>query len=344
MKQYIFSFIFLLLAFAVRSQTKINNAAIIGTWQSQKFMLEDLYTFDAENNELVLGEKLKYSLTVDKNGELKNSLETLKKQLSNYLYGTFFTFNENDTYTYVTNGVNKEGSFSIQAIPDIPGTDSRESNFLEYIDCYRYNGMIVINDSKSEDRLHIKIKVEAGTTQLSFSSVLEDFKSNEIGTFVFKKVSEKEAAHLIKGAAEARVEEENKEKAVAAEKLKQEEEKERKLGPIITRADKEPSFPGGDVALNSFIVKNLFQGGNSAEDLSKGKYNIEVSFVVNKDGSVANVIVNNDAGKDSYSRELLNEEYKRIFLKLPPWIPAEINGQKVRFQCKKSFPLTKKGD
>ena len=80
-----------------------------------------------------------------------------------------------------------------------------------------------------------------------------------------------------------------------------------------------PSFPGGVEELNRFIEKNL--------DQSKGKAErrVNVTFVVEKDGSLSNI---QKIGRTDDVKT--DEEAIRIIKLLPKWEPGKQNGHAVR--------------
>lgn len=91
---------------------------------------------------------------------------------------------------------------------------------------------------------------------------------------------------------------------------------------IITFPDVEASFPGGAKAMKEFI-DNAIDYPEAAK--SKGdKGRVYLSFVVEVDGSLSNIKVERGISKE------LDQEAKRIIRKMPKWIPAEVNGNKIR--------------
>jgi len=82
-----------------------------------------------------------------------------------------------------------------------------------------------------------------------------------------------------------------------------------------------PSFPGGVEELNRFIEKNL--------DQSKGKAErrVNVTFVVEKDGSLSNI---QKIGRTDDVKT--DEEAIRIIKLSPKWEPGKQNGHAVRTQ------------
>ena len=86
--------------------------------------------------------------------------------------------------------------------------------------------------------------------------------------------------------------------------------------------DKQPEFPGGEPGLMQHIKKNLKYPSRAA---SRGIQGVaEVSFFVEKDGSLTNIGPNN--GCDYY----LMKEAIRVVKLMPKWTPGEKNGSPVR--------------
>ena len=86
--------------------------------------------------------------------------------------------------------------------------------------------------------------------------------------------------------------------------------------------DQQPSFPGGTNAFNTFIVSNLKYPVVAQENGIQGR--VVVKFIVEKDGSISNVEVNQSVNLD------LNNEAMRVIKNMPKWNPAKQNGTEVR--------------
>ncbi len=91
--------------------------------------------------------------------------------------------------------------------------------------------------------------------------------------------------------------------------------------------DVKPEYPGGIQEFYKFIVKN-YKTPLSKEFLG-GK--VFVSFVVEKDGSVANIKVLRDIGFDT------GKEAIRVLELCPKWTPGMQNGKNVR--CSYALPI-----
>jgi len=97
--------------------------------------------------------------------------------------------------------------------------------------------------------------------------------------------------------------------------------------------DKEPSFPGGAVAMNAFI-KLKTQYPELAREMGIQGI-VYVGFLVNKDGSISDISTKNNLSID------LDKEAKRVVGIMPNWIPGEQAGKpvKVRFVVPINFVI-----
>lgn len=82
-----------------------------------------------------------------------------------------------------------------------------------------------------------------------------------------------------------------------------------------------PEFPGGEMALRTFIANNIEYPAIAQENGIQGR--VYVTFVVTKDGSVANASI--ARGVDPS----LDKEALRVVNNLPKWTPGKQRGQMV---------------
>ncbi len=101
------------------------------------------------------------------------------------------------------------------------------------------------------------------------------------------------------------------------EQIVQEEE-------IFTIVEEQPGFPGGEEARIKFIAQNTKYPQIAKENGIEGK--VFVTFVVEKDGSIANIKLLRDIGGGC------GEEAIRVVKSMPKWIPGKQRGQAVRVQ------------
>ncbi len=92
--------------------------------------------------------------------------------------------------------------------------------------------------------------------------------------------------------------------------------------PIADFAEVEPSFPGGEAAMMSWIQENIEYPPLAVEMGEQGK--VFVQFVVNKDGSIEQVKVLRGVS------DAIDQEAKRVVRTMPKWSPGEQAGKKVR--------------
>ncbi len=103
--------------------------------------------------------------------------------------------------------------------------------------------------------------------------------------------------------------------------IEQEEEVEEEA-EIFVIVEEMPEFPGGDVALRTYLAKNVKYPIVAQENGIQGK--VYVTFVVDRDGSVSNARV--ARGVD----DSLDKEALRVVNSLPKWKPGKQGGKTVR--------------
>lgn len=91
-----------------------------------------------------------------------------------------------------------------------------------------------------------------------------------------------------------------------------------------------PEFIGGADALDDFLKKNLVYPSEAKAKGIQGK--VYVQFVVEKDGSITNVVVRRSA------HALLDAEAVRVVKLMPAWKPGMVRGKKVRVRY--TLPIT----
>ena len=99
---------------------------------------------------------------------------------------------------------------------------------------------------------------------------------------------------------------------------------------VFDVVEQQPSFPGGQVALNSYIGNNLQYPEKARENDIQGT--VFVRFIVEKDGSISNAEVKRSVDPD------LDNEAIRVIKSMPKWNPGKQNGAVVR--VKYQVPLT----
>lgn len=95
-----------------------------------------------------------------------------------------------------------------------------------------------------------------------------------------------------------------------------------------------PEFPGGQRVLFSYIRENIKYPAIAKEKGIQGRVICE--FVVNKDGTIEDVVVRRSGGDSS-----LDEEAVRVIKSMPLWNPGRLKGNavRVRYSTNVSFFL-----
>jgi len=100
---------------------------------------------------------------------------------------------------------------------------------------------------------------------------------------------------------------------------------------VIDFPDVEAQFPGGEEAMQQYIMENIQYPEIARELGDQGR--VYVTFIVERDGSITGV----DVMRGGLTPEL-NREAKRVVREMPHWIPAEVKDQPVRARCR--LPIT----
>ena len=95
-----------------------------------------------------------------------------------------------------------------------------------------------------------------------------------------------------------------------------------KADEVFVVVEQQPEYPGGMDALRTFLTKNLNYPRSAASAGISGR--VFVSFVVNTDGSLADVQVLKGIGFGC------DEEATRVVQKMPHWRPGKQSGRAVR--------------
>ena len=93
----------------------------------------------------------------------------------------------------------------------------------------------------------------------------------------------------------------------------------------------EATFPGGKLAWTKFLERNLNSALPSEDGAPAGKYTVNVSFLVDRNGSVSEVVAENDPGFHTA------EEAVRVIKKSAIWTPAIQNGHNVTYRVRQSI-------
>jgi protein TonB len=92
---------------------------------------------------------------------------------------------------------------------------------------------------------------------------------------------------------------------------------------VVTAPDVLPQFDGGESAMYQFLLTHiLWPNGAPDEDVNVRAL---VEFVVEKDGSLTNVVL-----KESTGYEVFDSEAVRVVRQMPNWTPGRSHGEVVR--------------
>lgn len=93
---------------------------------------------------------------------------------------------------------------------------------------------------------------------------------------------------------------------------------------VFTLVEVAPMYIGGQTAMMQFLSKNLQYPAEAMEKNVQGT--VYVSFIVEKDGSISNVVLKRDIGSGC------GEEAVRVVKMMPKWTPGKQKGKEVRTQ------------
>lgn len=111
-----------------------------------------------------------------------------------------------------------------------------------------------------------------------------------------------------------------KKKAIVKRKIVTQEE-----DVVFQKVKNEAGFIGGPEALEKFIQTNLRTDVPNDNNAPAGKYTVIVKFVICKDGSLSNFVLENNPGYG------MGDEAIRLLKTSPNWKPYETGGLKVSF-------------
>ena len=95
-------------------------------------------------------------------------------------------------------------------------------------------------------------------------------------------------------------------------------------------------FPGGEIAWNKYLDRNLDRAIVAKKGGPPGTYTVVVSFIIDKTGSISDISAETDPGYGT------KEEALKMIMKGPKWVPAEKDGQKVIYRHKQSIEFVVK--
>ena len=92
---------------------------------------------------------------------------------------------------------------------------------------------------------------------------------------------------------------------------------------IFSIVEVEAQFPGGDDGWRKYLVANIDPDTPIRNKARRGKYQVVVRFIVNKDGDISDVKAETSFGHG------MEEEAIRVIKNGPKWLPAMQDGRKV---------------
>lgn len=101
--------------------------------------------------------------------------------------------------------------------------------------------------------------------------------------------------------------------------------KQENIYKIFDTVDEEPSFPGGESAMKSYLNSNVNYPDVAQENGVQGR--VIVESIIEKDGSMSNVKVIRSVDPS------LDREAMRVVKAMPKWTPAKLKGIPVRTRC-----------
>ena len=100
---------------------------------------------------------------------------------------------------------------------------------------------------------------------------------------------------------------------------------------VFITVEKEAEFPGGMNAWMKYLKRNLNSGLPAEAGAPEGRYTVVVSFLVDRNGNVSEVIAENNP---QYGTA---EEAVRVVKKSHTWTPALQNGHNVAYRVRQSI-------
>jgi hypothetical protein len=99
---------------------------------------------------------------------------------------------------------------------------------------------------------------------------------------------------------------------------------------VFTEPEIPAAFPGGKEGWMKYLERNLNRDLPVKNGAAPGRYAVNMNFIVDANGSVSNLVAENDPGYGT------KDEALRVIKKGPAWVPAVQNGRKVTSLVKES--------
>lgn len=241
-----------------------------------------------------------------------------------------------NTPLYVLNGV------PIKSLNDISPKDIETMNVLKspssislYGDAGK-NGVILITTKKGLGNVYIQNKMQEVTvtgygTILGIPSVQNIRKPYHLDAIRAEQVNKTNLQNKVNDLAVvsySNVDTGEVSTVFVAPKIQKNADPKKNNEPIFYTTQKPAESPAG---WSNYLMNNLDRDLPYRNKAVPGKYTVRLSFVVNQNGDVENVIAENDPGYGTA------KEAVRVIQNGPKWVPAEQEGKKVNFLVKQTI-------
>ena len=330
----------------------VDNSLIVGTWQLKSINCEKYFSYDGYKKEFRMGDELKNMISKTPADLAKRFAESMPNLIAKSLQETYFLFETNNDYISISSDSLELGSFEIY---DNVYKEYKANHRLELSQGKLRQTLILKKDSRNKevqliltekkdppkDLLMLKMYLASMAGE---DETLPNYETTYIYTYVMLTgANEIAAKQKLKDARQSKKREDAairtmeilKKKAI----LKADEDAN---GKLYTIAEKMPSFVGGDAGYASHTKKILQYYRPKDYLASAGTYIINVSFTVNIDGTLSQIVadvvdVDDYDGFNKDNNWGMVKKATEIFSKSPKWIPAQDKGVNVRYRLTKKI-------
>lgn len=323
-------------SWVVLKAQKFDNASIFGVWQLKSIKCENYFSYDGYNKQFQMGDELKKLFSQIPPADSKSVVELMPAQVAKNVEQTYFLFDGNNDYVSMGIDSVEMGSFNIgeQSLDDYKLLELNQNDSRQSLELRK-------GSRKNEDQMILSVKKDPPRDILLLRMLLDPednqwaYATNYTYTFV-KLTSGDEAAarQKLTGARQSK-----RREAGTMETMKINQKKavlnadEETNGKVYTSVQKLPAFPGGEETYNNHLKKILKYYNPREYGAGAGTYVVNISFTVNTDGSLSQIVAENDTNF-GFAKQAIE-----IFSKSPNWIPAEDKGVKVRYRHTKKVTL-----
>jgi hypothetical protein len=314
----------------------VENSLITGVWQLKSINCEKYFSYDGYKKEFKIGEEMKSLLSKIPAADSKNASEAMPGLIAKDVQQTYFLFETNSDYIAISTDSVELGSFKIydQYKEDYKNLELNQDKSRQTLTLKK-------DRKKNEEQLILTEKKDPPKDLLMLKMFLDpeedEFSYKTIYTYTYIKLTGADEITALQKLKEARQSKRREEAALATMEINRKKAvlkaDEEANGKVYTTAQKKPAFTGGDAAYNSHIEKVLKYYRPREYGAGAGTYFVNISFTVNTDGSISQIVAENDTDFGFAKKAI------EIFSKSPNWISAEDNGVKVRFRQTKKITL-----